>query len=147
MASISKQVIEDRVERFVECVRSSTHADGFELNKHWWITHKNKSNEQNHPNAFTFVEQIGVSNETMTKHYGRYWVRTIGDSLLTSYFRQRNLGQAVCVTVIPADSNKKTENSTPSLENIVGGVFHSTRNSKSPWENNHGEVGIGVAGG
>jgi len=70
----------------------------------------------------------------MTKYYGRYWVRTIGDSLFSSSFRQRNLGQAVCVTVIPADSNKKTEHSTPSLENIVGGVFHSTRNSKIPWE-------------
>ena len=35
--------------------------------------------------------------------------------------------------VLPADSNKKTENATPSLEHIVGGVFHSTRNTKSPW--------------
>jgi hypothetical protein len=69
----------------------------------------------------------------MKKHYGRYWVAKIGIDYFQSYFRQRCLRQTVCITVLPAVSNKETENSTPSLDNIVGGLFQETRNSKSPW--------------
>ena len=75
MAELSKEDIAQRVKLFVKCVRDKTNG------------HRNKSNDQNHPNALTFLEQIGVTKEIMTKHYGRTWITNIGDTLFQSYFR------------------------------------------------------------
>jgi hypothetical protein len=71
MDAISKDVTDKRVALFAESVRSSTHEHVFKPNTNWWITHRKKSNDQNHPNALTYFEQIGVTKEIMTKHYGR----------------------------------------------------------------------------
>lgn len=79
MASISKQDLDDRITRFIQYVRSCD--SGFKPNESWWMTRDTPCNRDNLPNAFSFVEQIGVSINDMRVHYGRCWATKIGVSL------------------------------------------------------------------
>jgi hypothetical protein len=133
MASISKQIIVERVARFVEYVRSSDSSInlGFQPNTHWWISHQTPTISHNFPNAFSFTEQIGVSTQDMKDLYGRYWPSKLGVDFFQTYFHQTNFKQTVCFTVLSADM-QRTE-IAPNEKNNVGGVFQETRHSKSPW--------------
>ena len=133
MASISKDVIEDRVARFAEYVRSSDSSMncGFKPCSDWWISHETDTNRKNHENAYTFLDQIGVTTRDMVNHYGAHWVGGLGHKHFTSYIKTRKLKQTVCITILSADT--QITSMAPNDKNIVGGLFQENRHSNSPW--------------
>jgi len=131
MTSISKKVVSDRVTLFVQRVRSSDTSInlGFQPNNHWWISHPSDTIKKKHENAYSFLEQIGVSTEQMIASYGKYWLRD-----LESHFpslQKRQFKNTNCITILSADT--ETTEMAPNDKNIVGGLFQETRSSKSPW--------------
>jgi hypothetical protein len=138
MESISKKAIYDRVALFVQCVHSSDSSInlGFQPNNHWWISHDTDTNIKKHPRAFTFLQQIGISVGQMEACYGKFWLRDLESffpSLLKRQFKKTN---CICVLLNDLEMTKMA----PSDENIVGGVFHATRNTKSPWHTLRDEI-------
>ena len=127
MASISKAVIEDRVARLAEYVRSSESSMncGFKPCIDWWISHETDTNRKNHEGAYTFLDQIGVTTRDMVTHYGAHWVGGVGHKHFTSYIKTRKFKQTVCITILSADT-EATE-MAPNADNIVGGP--NTRNA------------------
>jgi len=113
------------VARIVQRVRSedSLMNLGFRPNTHWWISHETDTNMKKNLDAFTFLQQIGVSIEQMVASYGKFWLQGL-ESKFPSLI-QRQFKKTVCITILSADT--EITEMAPNADNIVGGF--NTRNA------------------
>jgi len=129
MPSLSKQAIVDRVRLFVDSVR--TECEGFKPENCWWLLNDTKLSRKKYPDAILLLDQMGILEDDMKKHYTSHWASKIGDGTFGDVLRQGKDKRSIFVTVRSANVNDSS-NTSPQDDptKIVGGVFHPTRHSK-----------------
>ena len=129
MPSLSKQAIVDRVRIFAESIRIDT--TDFMPGKTWWLLKETKASQKKYPDAILLLDQLGISSESMEKHFTTHWANRIGEQYFADTLRRGVDKQSIFVTVRSVNDNDSSNTSPldPS-SNVVGG--RTKRNA--PWK-------------
>jgi hypothetical protein len=136
MTHITREVIEERVRIFVDSVRGGVESfmKTFKPEITWWLVKETKSSKEKYPDAILLLDQMGILEDDMKKHYTSHWASKIGDGTFGDVLRQGKDKRSIFVTVRSANVNDSS-NTSPLDDptKIVGGDLRSARYSKSPW--------------
>ena len=86
MAQVSKEDIVQRVKLFVDSVRNKTAE--FKPEICWWLVSSNSLSTTKYLNAISLMDQLGISEKDMKKHFTVYWPSRIGDIFFRDCFHR-----------------------------------------------------------
>jgi len=134
MAQLSKEDIVERVKLFVESVRRQAY--GFKSEKCWWLVSSKLLSTTKYLNAITLLDQLGIPEGDMKKHFTAYWPSRIGDNFFRDCFHRGLDEKCLFVTVRTKDNEECNKSTLDGSSKVIkkDDDFRTTRYSKEPWE-------------
>ena len=134
MAQLSKEDIVERVKLFVESVRRQAY--GFKSEKCWWLVSSKLLSTTKYLNAITLLDQLGIPEGDMKKHFTAYWPSRIGDNFFRDCFHRGLDEKCLFVTVRTKDNEECNKSPLDESSKVIkkDDDFRTTRSSKEPRE-------------
>ena len=129
MSSVNREAIEERIRLFAQCIRDES--NGFKPEHYWWVLDHNEYSNKKYPNAFSLLEQLGISVEDMKSHVSAYWKSKIGGADFGADLRQGQDKKCILITVRSDSPQKSNTSPLDSNSKIVGVAAANTR--YPPW--------------